>query len=301
MKCVFIANVKSGKGKIRKFKEYILAELNKKFDDIVWEETKHAGHATELAEQYAAQCDYLLFSGGDGTLNEIINGVMKSEKRPILGQIPAGTVNDFSKSIGMKKNIKKAVKQILTCSEKSIDVYSGNGKYGVYIYGFGVFTRTSYATPQSKKSKMGWLSYFFSGIKEIKTYTPQTIEFDTGGETRKAKAALFLIINSKSVGGFKFNKNAKLNDGKADFCLFMAKKNKIRLPDLFRLAKLFLFGFGSIKNSKSVVYEQISSMKITSDSVLDVNYDGEMGYNGNQLDFRVIHDAVRIIAPSKNI
>ena len=176
MKCVFIANSHSGKGRILKYKNYIISKLCEKYDEVIWKETEYAGHATELAKEYGNKCDYLLFSGGDGTLNEVVNGIFQNDVRPIIGQIPSGTTNDFSKSIGIKKNIKKSLKQLISASEQVIDIFRNNNKHGVYICGFGLFTRTSYVSSEKSKKYFGRLAYFFSGIKEIITYKPGSVQ-----------------------------------------------------------------------------------------------------------------------------
>ena len=296
MKCVFIANPKSGKGKILRYKDYILNKLSEKFSDIIWLETEYAGHATILARQYGSECDYLLFSGGDGTLNEIVNGVIELEEKPVIGQIPSGTVNDFSRSLGIKKNIKKSLKQLLILNTKKIDIFTANGKYGVYICGFGVFTKTSYDTGQDKKKHFGWLSYFFNGIKEIKTYSPQTIVFKTKDYTFEDKVALFLVINSKSVGGFKFNKTAKLDDEKLDLVVFKAKKSKICFSDLIRIAKLFLFGIKAVKKSRYVYVSQIEELACSSSSEISLNFDGEHIASENHFELKICKGALNVLA-----
>lgn len=299
MKCVFIANAKSGKGKILKYKDWIINNLSQKFSDVIWKETEYAGHATLLAKEYGEKCDYLFFSGGDGTLNEIVNGIFQNKTQPIIGQIPSGTVNDFSKSLKIKKNIKKSLKQLLYSEPKHLDIFRAGEKFGVYICGFGVFTKTSYDTAQNKKKKFGRISYFFNGIKEIKNYKPQTVTYKIGDEEKTNKIALLLIVNSKSVGGFKFNKNAKLDDEMFDFVAFTAKKDKICFSDLLKIAKLFLFGFRAVRKSNRVFVSQLSKISVNSSSQIFLNFDGELASSEKSFELSVVPKALKILVPNK--
>lgn len=285
MESVIIVNPKSGKGKIVNYSEFIISNLEKKFGRITWLETEYAGHGEILAKKYGEHCDYMFVCGGDGTLNEVINGVLKNSKQPILAQIPCGTVNDFSSSLGIKKNIKKSVKQLLISSPQEVDIFKTNDRYGIYICGMGVFTQTSYTASQKKKNRFGVLSYFFNGLKEIKSYSPQSVKLKYNNASIDTKVCLMLLINSKSVGGFKFNKNAVLDDKLFDFVLVTTKYNKIKLRDIFLIARLFLYGIKSISKNKRVVVSKVSSIEISSNSNISLNFDGELvGENQN---FRV--------------
>ena len=86
MKCVFIYNPNSGKGKITKKKDYIYKRLSEKFDNVEMIATEYPKHALEIASRVCEECDYLIFSGGDGTFNEIIQGIAPKEKRPIFNK-----------------------------------------------------------------------------------------------------------------------------------------------------------------------------------------------------------------------
>ena len=94
MKCIFVYNPESGKGKIKKHRNYIIEQLAKKYGEVHCVETRHAGDATELARNAIGVYDYFFVSGGDGTLNEVVKGFGNAENKPILGYIPSGTVND---------------------------------------------------------------------------------------------------------------------------------------------------------------------------------------------------------------
>ena len=300
MKCLVIVNKNSGKGQILRYKDYIISNFQEKFGETTWIETEYRGHATILAKEYGEICDYLVVAGGDGTLNEVINGLLQNGKQPILAQIPSGTVNDFASTLGMSKNIKKSVKQIISSKPKEFDIFESNGKYGIYICGFGVFTKTSYTASQKKKNKFGVLSYFFNGLKEIKTFAPQSIEIEFNDEKLNRKVAIVLVINSESVGGFKFNKNAKLSDKRMDFIAISAKKDKICFSDLLIIAKLFLFGIKSISKNKRVIYREITDFKIKSNENILINFDGELIGEKKEFSLQVSNKALKFLTTQKD-
>ena len=108
MKCLFIYNPKSGKGKIIKKKEYIIESLKMRFDTVDVHESLSASDIIEFTEQHASDYDVLVFSGGDGTFNEITCGVASLKKRPVLGYIPTGTCNDIARNLKISRHVKKA-------------------------------------------------------------------------------------------------------------------------------------------------------------------------------------------------
>ena len=295
MKCVIIVNPKSGKGKILKYKNYIIFSLEQKFE-VVWKETEYAGHGLELAKEYGEKCEYMIVAGGDGTLNEVINGVLQNETQPILAQIPSGTVNDFASSLGFKKNIKKCVKQLLNSSPIEINVFRSGEKFGIYICGIGVFTQTSYTASQSRKNRFGVLTYFFNGLKEIKTYKPNDVKLKINDREIQTKICLMIFLNSRSVGGFKFNKNANLSDDLMDFVLISTKKDKICLKDLFLIARLFLFGIKSISKNKRVYTCQSSSIRIESSEKFMINFDGELAANKDNIEVEVYDKKLKFLS-----
>lgn len=296
MKNVFIYNPASGKGKLKEHKELILKTLQKKYGEVEWIETDHIGHAYELSMNYGAVSDYIFVSGGDGTLNEVINGVSQNEKKPIIGYIPSGTVNDVGRSLGLSKNIKKALKILINGKVFEHDTFKVNDKFGIYVCCAGLFSKTSYETKRYDKKIFGKLAYLSNGIKEIFKAKPLPIEIDTESEQISSNVALILITNSRSVAGFKINKKAKLNDGIVELVTFNTANNKINFFDLLRILNTFLFGINFIKKSKNVTYRQLSQFQIKTKEETPINLDGEKSTHGT-FNFSCINKGVKIIVP----
>ena len=298
MKSIFVYNPESGKSSIVKLKEYVLKKLGKKYGEIDCVATTHSGHAKELAKDAIGKYDYFFIAGGDGTLNEVINGFGSSEEKPIIGYIPCGTVNDIARSLGISRNIKRAVKNLLKGEPFEHDIFRLNRRYGIYVCCTGLFTKSSYDTDRYNKKKYGKIAYFKKGMAEIKETKPVTVTLEVNGETIKKNCGLVLILNSRSVAGFKINKKADLNDGEVEIVLFHSKKKNIPFDEISIIFKAFAFGINSVKNHPSVVYRKASSFKITTDDGTVINLDGEKSDEGS-FNFTVLPKAVKIIAPAK--
>ena len=284
MKCMFVFNPKSGKGKILKKFDLIKTTLQQKFEDIVFFETESR---QDLIDKVCLACksfDLLIFSGGDGTVNDVLNAMMKNEKKPILGYIPSGTCNDFAKSVKISKNIKKALKTICNGHPKSFDGFIANKRFGVYVCGSGIFTSASYGTQQKTKHFLGKLGYYFHSAKEIFSAKSMDISFSLDGSPfQKHNSVLFLLINSCSVAGWKLNKNSNQHDGKMDFVSIETKKKnkKLGFKALFLVLRMFLFGLNSIKKNKNVKIFQFKTANIVLPQKNTINIDGENGGTGD--------------------
>ncbi len=298
MKSVFIFNPESGNGKIKKYQDYIVSSISKKYGEITCVETDHAGHAYDYLKQNAGFFDYVFVAGGDGTLNEAVSGIMDSGACPTIGYIPTGTCNDVAHSLGISKNIKKAVKTLIEGTPSSHDIFSVNNKYGIYVCCAGLFSKSSYSTERRKKRFLGKIAYYIDGFKEIFNTKPIPVTLEYDSEKISTSASLLLILNSKSTAGFKLNKKASLNDGKVEVLIFHSRKKKIRFFDILKIAKAFVFGVSSVKKSKNVTYLKLSQFNIKTDDNISINIDGELGTKGS-FDFKVLQNKIKIITPQK--
>lgn len=298
MKCIFVYNPESGKGKIKKYRDYILKELATKYGEVDCVETRHAGDATELARNACGVYDYFFVSGGDGTINEVVNGFGENENAPILGIIPSGTVNDVAHSLHISKNLKKAVKNLVEGEIFEHDIFKVNDRYGIYVCCTGLFSKTSYDTARYTKKRLGKFAYFLRGVKEVVSTKPTKLELQVNGEKLKRNCAMLLIFNSRSTAGFNVNKNALLDDGVVEIVVFHSHKKSIWIFDILRAVRFFLFGVKSILKSKNVTYRQASNftIKLAEDTI--INLDGEKSGKGT-FDFSVINKGLKILIPKK--
>ncbi len=167
--------------------------------------TAGPGEATEFAARYASEFDTVACIGGDGTLSEVIAGLMQLERsaRPPLGYIPMGTANDVATTLALPKNdTVSAARRIIRGETHQYDVGGfGSDKYFAYIAAFGAFTEVSYATPQDMKKRLGHLAYVMQGMAALPNIeSVQTrVEYDDG--VFEGRLAYGSMSNSTSVAG----------------------------------------------------------------------------------------------------
>lgn len=273
MNCLFINNPNSGKGKISKKLNYIKAKLEETFKSVDIKTPSNHDETLILASHACDNYDVLVFAGGDGTFNNIVNAIANKNKRPILGYIPAGTVNDISKNFKISKNIKKAIKTIQKGYVQSFDIgkvtYLDNDNidvnYFVYVMAMGSFAHVSYDTNQDVKRKFGRVAYYLRVVKEVLKKHLFTVKISFNDDSKiEMETPLVLILNSCSVGGFKVNKKSKMNDG---------------LFDVYVMKPGFASGLFNVIRKRKHILKKASSMIVHLDSEWSWCVDGEKGYS----------------------
>ena len=283
MKCLYVYNPTSGKQNNANNREYILSCLMKKFDEVACLATTKAGDAGLYAKEACGYYDVLVVSGGDGTVNEVINAIADMPNRPQIGYIPTGTTNDLAHSLGIPKDLKKAMKIILDGHYVNHDIFKVNDRYAIYVCAFGVFTGTSYLAPQSAKKKFGRLAYFKYGFKELFGAKPfrTTIKYDD--KVIKGTYALGIVANSKYVAGFRINKMAQCDDGYVNLIFVNdTEKKGVSFRSLLRIAKIFVFGIGKKQmQTKRCTILKLNKFEVEVPDRTTINLDGESGFKGS--------------------
>ena len=301
MNCIFIYNPVGGKGKIANKKDYIVKELQEKFDEVEVYATKCAGDMTRVAREAVGKYDAIIFAGGDGSFNEVLQGIADFEELPILGYIPSGTVNDVAHTLGLPTNLKKALKTIKTGVVEKIDCMKVDDKYAVYVVAAGAFTSATYNAPQIQKNQVGRIAYGLEGVRHNLKF--QAFDVSCAGESETFETnecVLITFMNSKYVGGFKMNKRADVQDGKIEVAIVQRNKKK---PNFFKkasaylaIAGLFLFGYHwRLRNTMRM---SGSSFDVNVGDDIIWNVDGEKGKQGN-IHIEVIPAKIKIIVPEK--
>lgn len=285
MNCIYLYNPNSGKNRYKDKKDYIVNKLHQKFDVVDYYETKSREDFLKCAKDACGYYDAIIFSGGDGTVNDIVNVVANEEVQPVLGYLPSGTCNDFARSLKLPKNLDKSLNCIVNGTPKKFDIFKMNDRFGVYVCAMGIFTSASYDTTQKKKRKIGKLAYYMHSIGEIFTARAQDIEIEMNGKVKKINSVLTLFINSCSVAGYNLNKKVNLHDGQMEFVAIKQKdgKHKLTFKSLMIICKMFLFGINSVKNYKSVEYFKFDDCSARGIKQT-VNIDGE---NAGLQDFNI--------------
>lgn len=295
-KLLLLANFYSGKGIIKLNIADMIDYYNSKGFEVTVYSSQYVGHITDIVQKTGSQYDNIICCGGDGTLNETINGLMGLDKRPLLGYIPSGSTNDFANSIGISTIVKESYKTAIDGQHSIIDIGKINGKYFSYVAGFGLFTNISYETPQSIKNILGYQAYLLTGLKEmtnIRTY-PMKITYDKG--VIEDEIMIGLISNSNSIAGMKklFENYADLSDGLFEVLL-------VKNPNNISLLKNIVSSLVEKNFDNNMFYSfKTSKIKFESKEFIKWTVDGEYGGDYNSTEIEVINNAIDILI-EKNV
>lgn len=196
--------------------------------------------------------------GGDGTLGSCVDGITKSGFAPSIAVFPCGTANDFSKTIGITKNINKFVQLLKANDPQRTDIAKVNGFYAVHAVGVGNFTHGGTAYSAWAKKHFGvlgyWVKCFFSAFR----MRSQKLQVEVDGEKFEEDFLFAYVVNSKVAGGFsKFAPDAKIYDGAFEFV-------GIKKCNIFRFSWIVLkILFGKHIHSKQVIYKKGKHFKIS--------------------------------------
>ena len=179
--------------------------------------TSHPGEATELAEDLGEEFDLVVCHGGDGTLNETVNGVMRipKDKRPAVSYLPGGSTNDFAASLNISSNPAEAALSAMRLEPRKLDVGRFGERNFVYVASFGAFTKTTYTVPQDIKNVFGHFAYMLDGVKNLDTLCPYRMKITADGEVFDGEYLFGAISNSTSIAGLMklSDEEVLFNDG----------------------------------------------------------------------------------------
>ena len=233
-KLLFIFNPYSGKAQIKNKLLQIVDIMVKAGYEVTIYPTQARADALNLVQKRAKKYDLVVCSGGDGTLDEAVSGMMLSEKKVPLGYIPAGSTNDFANSLKIPKDMVKAAKVAVSGKKFACDVGKFNDSFFIYVAAFGIFTAVSYKTSQEWKNILGHAAYILEGAKSLHEITSYHMRVEYEDQVIEDEFIYGMITNSNSVGGFKnmTGKNVLLDDGKFEVTLIRKPKNLVELNEI---------------------------------------------------------------------
>lgn len=242
--------------------------------------------------------DFVVAVGGDGTLNEVINGVVISGSTTPVAVISAGTVNDFANYLKLPQTAQEFCEMIRDFQLKDVDVGKVNEKYFINVVAAGLLSDTGFKVSKDKKAVMGKLAYYLEGAADLPKQFGKTwkMRFTTEEKTLEEEVMLFMVANSQSVGGFhEIAPMASVSDGLFDAVI-------IKKTDIFQVLPLMLAILqGDHVNHPSIEYIQTKRLRIENLSAEEINvdYDGEQLMEGFPVDIEIIPKAVRMVVPRK--
>lgn len=299
-------NPHSGKGQIKNHLLEITDILVKAGYEVTVYPTQSRGDAVRVVRERDRSYELIVCSGGDGTLDEIVTGMIQSGFKTTIGYIPSGSTNDFANSLKLPTSMKKAAEIVAAGKTFACDIGLFNNDVFVYIAAFGLFTEVSYGTPQEMKNMFGYMAYILEGVKHLQnikscrmkfTYRPGPVKDGAQlQETVIEDDFIFgMVTNSFSVGGFKSiagnisGKNIALNDGLFEVALVKMPRNPLELNSIF--AALM-----SEKIDTEYMYcFKTSELRIEAPRPVAWTLDGEFGGNHTQIELRDKKEAIDII------
>ncbi|MBQ8202683.1 MAG: YegS/Rv2252/BmrU family lipid kinase [Clostridia bacterium] len=293
-KLLLIVNPKSGREKMRGQLLRVTEILSKGGFDVTVYPTKARGDGTVRAAKIKQnEFDRVVVCGGDGTLNEVITGLMQSGVECTLGYIPSGTLNEWSAGLHIARDIPSAAKDIVNGEMVELDIGKFGDKYFSYTASFGAFTEASYSAPQDVKNVLGQAAYFFEGIKSLGNIKPIHLKFTADDREIEGDFLFGAISNSMSVGGIvKFNDaNVELNDGLFEVVLI---KNPANLTEFQSILD------GIIRQDlgrKGLEFFHTKAITVSGGKDVSWTLDGEFAEGSDEIRIENIHSAIKLIVP----
>lgn len=293
MKYLFILNPNSGKGKASTFRPVIEKFFSSREDEYFIEETEYEGHAVEIVKKYTSQDTYRVISiGGDGTLNEVLNGLIGTDSS--LGSIPAGSGNDFIRSIYPKMENEELLYKLIDGNEKVIDVSKLNDRYFINISSMGFDAHVAKEARKFKKLPLvnGSFAYLFAVFTTLITFKSEKIKFKIDHMEFEASPLILAVGKGKYYGGgIKMLPNAELTDAYLEVCL-ISKMSKLTIVRLLSSAVKGTHG----RHEKYVTFYKAKKVEMESSREFAMNIDGEISHN-TKVAFEVLPKMLKVIIP----
>lgn len=252
--------------------------------------TSRPGDAAEAAAA-AGDYDAVVAVGGDGTLNEVVTGLMELESPPPLGYLPQGSTNDFAASLRISGNPAEAAAAMVESVPRRLDVGRWDRRRFIYVASFGAFTRSSYTATQAAKNALGHFAYILEGMKDLNSLRPYRIKLTADGEVLDGEYLFGAVCNSTSIGGLmKLNpERVVLDDGKFELLLI---PNPRTAADLQNLVLALL---NQEYDSQGVVFRHVSAVHLETEEDLPWSLDGEYAPSLPVVDIENCRQALEVL------
>ncbi len=293
----YICNLQAGKAELSGSLGAILDLMTKKGYEVTVHPTQAAQDATAAAEIAASSgmYDYIFCSGGDGTLHEVMDGLLKTEMTVPVGYIPCGSVNDFAKSMDISKEMTKACEDVLDGLPRKIDIGTVNDRGFSYIVAFGAFTDIAYGTPQSVKNVLGPAAYMLNAMTSLTNLRSYPMRITCDGQVIEDEFLYGMITNSASVGSVLDINDFCFDDGLFEVTLI----RKLAKPSDLRKVLLFLKDIHEFPENEQVYCLRASEIKVELMEKTDVPWTIDGEYLPNASEFHIVNhqQAVTFLVP----
>ncbi len=288
---LLILNPTAGQRRANRYLPDIIGLFNRAGYQVSVHVTSRSGEATQVAAQLAGHTDLVVCCGGDGTFNEVVNGLLQKGLHTPIGYIPAGSTNDFAASLKLPTNIMAAARRVMEGTPRKLDVGSFDGRYFSYVASFGAFTRASYATPQNIKNALGHTAYILEGIQELSQLRKIHARLRLDGVPYEDDFLFGAISNSTSVAGILTldPKQVDMCDGKFEVLLVRSPRDLLEIHECIQALQTQKY------NCSAITFQTAAHVRIESCQELTWTLDGERADFDGQVDIHNHHEAITII------
>jgi len=277
-KLLLIINPVAGKMRAQSFD---IPAFFPQFEVTVYQ-TQDGASTETFVESQAFLYDLVVCAGGDGTLNRVINGLMRLKKRPLLGYIPCGTTNDFATSLGIPRDIPRAAEAICAGKPTPIDIGSFGRRHFTYVASFGAFTESSYKAPQENKNRLGHMAYIFEAMRDLPNIRPCRVTVEADHGTFQGDYVFGAVSNATSLGGMlRLSSDAvSYNDGLFEVMLISMPRTAADFQQIV---------FSLIRrqyNPEQITFFKTNHILFSMDQIFPWSLDGEYESGGNIVEIK---------------
>ncbi len=295
-KMLFVMNPYSGTRKAVRYLVELISLFNRAGYDVTTHMTAGSGDATEVVARLAGNMDLVVCSGGDGTLNETICGILRSGADVPIGYIPSGSTNDFASSLKLSMNVLQAAQDIVEGTPVRYDVGQFGDRFFSYVASFGAFTKASYSTPQSVKNALGHTAYLLESINELSQIKNEHVRMEIDGQVVEDDFIFGAISNSTSVGGI-----LTLNPSLVDMADGLMEVLLIRTPrSLLEISECIQAVQSQQYNCSMITFRSAREVKIYASPDMPWTLDGEKEEGHAEVTARNVHHAIRLMKRAEN-
>ncbi|MEH7119627.1 YegS/Rv2252/BmrU family lipid kinase [Neobacillus vireti] len=291
-RALLIYNGNAGKKDVEQALGLTVPILSSSISNLMIVPTQRINHAKELCQLHGPDVDLVIILGGDGTVHECINGLATLDNPPMIGILPAGTCNDFSRSLMINQDIAIAAEQMINGESIPVDVLKVDEQYCLNFWGTGLIAETSNNIRETEKQHFGKISYMLSAIRTMKNIDPFKYALDIDGERIEGEALLIMVVNGNYIGTQMMPfKAICFNDGLAD--VFIIKHTNLTL-----LKELITMDITIEDNewSQEINHYSGKSISIYTEEEMDADMDGEV-YTKSPSHITVLKHHLHIITP----
>ena len=296
-KLLFIYNPLAGREVLKPYVSDVVDIFVKAGYEVTIYPTQSYKDAHAKVLSYTEKYDLVVCSGGDGTIDEVVTGMMERGENGPVGYIPTGTTNDFASSLNIPRDILAAADNAVHGAVFPCDIGRFNDDTFVYIAGFGLFTDVAYQTDQDMKNILGHLAYVLEGAKRLFNVPSYKMTVSYGDEVISDEFIYGMVTNSRSVGGFKniTGRKIKFDDGLFEVTLIKMPKNPIELQDIITALLI------EEVDSKYMYSFKAETISFESEKDIPWTLDGEYGGTHSYVEIQNRRRALGIMVPAKYV